>query len=181
MSLLRIDFSGIEKLLQTFDVKLWTIPLQKRKQMIEVCAENVLKRVKQNAIKMTKGQYSLGSSVGGTIANSAYIDKKGMSGDNPYSEINFKGTVAKYYEPRDTHPYKKNGKWYVSRAKGTIPNGRRRMAEVAFLNEYGVPKNRNQGARGYLSKAMDEGMNDSIDELLGILEEYIADAIVRAI
>ena len=187
MPLLRIDFSGIEKLMETFRVKLYNVPLAKRREMVEVAAENVLKDLKKNARAMAHGKYSLPESDAHTIANAAYIDNKGMSDEvNPYAIINFKGTTNQYNEPREKHPvrYRKAGggyKWSISTKQGKIKNGKRRIAEIAFLNEYGVPKNANQKARGFMAKAMDSGMTASVDAILDILEEFMVDELTKAL
>lgn len=181
MSLLRIDFSAIEALMRTFDIKLYNIPMQKQREMIDIASASVLKEVKNNARKMTHGQYALPETDGKTIANAAYIDTKHRNDVPPYVEINFRGTVSKYNEPRDIHPVKKNGKWYFSTKKGVISNGKRRIAEVAFVNEYGVPKNKNQGARGYLSKAMDDGMEKAFRDLVDAIGDYIEDALAKSV
>lgn len=186
MPLLRIDFSGIEKLIDTFGIKLYNIPQAKKKAMVEVAAENVLKDLKKNARDMTIGQYSLGATDGHSIANAAFIDKKGMNDDNPYAIINFKGTTNQYHEPRSIHPgrYKLASggyKWFFSKQKGRIKNGKRRIAEVAFLNEYGVPKNKNQKARGFMAQAMDSGMTASVDAILDILEDFMVGELAKAL
>lgn len=181
MSLLRIDFSAIEALMKTFDIKLYQIPLTTQREMIDLAAECVLREVKNNARKMIHGQYALPESDSKAVANAAYIDRKHRNDMQPYVEINFKDNVSRYNEPRDIHPIQKGGRWYFSTKKGVISNGRRRIAEVAFLNEYGVPKNKNQGARGYLTKAMEDGMNKAFNGLADILESYIADSLASAI
>lgn len=181
MSLLRIDFSAIEALMKTFDIKLYKIPIETRRNMIDHAAECVLKEVKHNAREMIHGQYALPETDGNNIANAAYIDTKHRNDDNPYVEINFKGNVNRYNEPRDIHPVQKNGRWYFSTKKGVIRNGKRRIAEVAFVNEYGVPRNKNQGARGYLTKAMDDGMRKAFNGLADMLEDFIATSLANAI
>ena len=181
MSLMRIDFAAIEKLIDTFDLKLYRIPYKVQKEMIQTAADSVLKEVKKNARELKNGKYALPEGVRDTIANAAYVDKRHMADNPPYALINFRGTVSRYYEPRATHPVQKNGQWFVSRKRGIISNGERRIAEVAFLNEYGVPKNLNQGARGYLSQAMADGMEKAIKPILDILEEFVASAISSAI
>ena len=181
MSLLRIDFSAIEALMKTFDIELYNIPMQKQREMIDIASESVLKEVKKNARKMIHGKDALPETDGKTVANAAFIDTKHRNDVPPYVEINFKDTVSKYNEPRDVHPIKKDGKWYFSKKKGVIKNGKRRIAEVAFVNEYGVPKNKNQGARGYLSKAMDEGMTKAFQDMVNVIGDYIEDALVKSV
>lgn len=183
MSLLRIDFSSIEALMRTFDIKLYQIPMSKQREMIDYASKIVLEEVKAKARKMALGGrgYALPSSDGHTIANAAVIDRKHMGDSPPYAEITFKGNVSTYYEPRDIHPIKYQGRWFRSTKKGVIKNGKRRIGEVAFLNEYGVPKNRGQGARGYLSQAMADGMDKAFSGLCDILEEFIADALVKVV
>lgn len=178
MSLLRIDFTAIEVLIQDLDIKLYKLPRNIQTKMITVASESVLKEIKKNAREMTRGQYSLPETDGKTIANSAYIDTRHMVDFIPYAEINFKGTVARYNEPRESHPrHTKSGWWFISTKKGIVDNGSRRIAEIAFLNEYGVPKNSNQKARGYLSKSMTDGLAKAIEPLLDIIEEYIAESL----
>lgn len=182
MALLRIDFSGIEKLIDIYQYKLWQVPLNVKKEMISVCADYVLKEVKKNARSMARGQYSLSETDGKNIANAAFIDTKHMNESTPYALINFKGNVSKYYEPRTSHPRKtRNGEWFISTRRGITDNGTRRIAEVAFLNEYGVPRNKNQRARGFLNKAMEDGLNKSINDLLDILENFFVENITKAI
>lgn len=168
MSLLRIDFSALEQLIKDVDLKLYQLPRAVQVKMIKVASDYVLKEIKKNARTMTHGQYALPESDTKTIANSAYVDEKHMGDYIPYAEINFKGTVSKYWEPRIKNPK-------------VMRNGKRRIAEVAFLNEYGVPRNKNQGARGYLIKSMNEGMAKAIDPLLDILENYIADSLTKIV
>lgn len=182
MSLLRIDFSAVEALIKDYDTRLYKLPRNVQVKMINVAAESVLKEIKKNARSMTHGQYALPESDKQTIANAAYIDNKHMGDYNPYAEINFKGSTSRYYEPRDKHPRQtKNGSWFISRKHGVTDNGTRRIAEIAFLNEYGVPRNHNQGARGYLTKSMTEGMAKCIDSLLDIFEDYIADSLAKSV
>lgn len=168
MSLLRIDFSALEQLIKDVDLKLYQLPRAVQVKMIKVASDYVLKEIKKNARTMTHGRYALPESDTKTIANSAYVDEKHMGDYIPYAEINFKGTVSKYWEPRIKNPK-------------VMRNGKRRIAEVAFLNEYGVPRNKNQGARGYLIKSMNEGMAKAIDPLLDILENYIADSLTKIV
>jgi len=181
MSLLRIDFSAITRLMTFYEVKISQIPVDLQRRMIDYAADNVLKAVKQNARQMTRGQYALPETDRMAIANAAFIDTKHRNDANPYVEINFRGTVNRYTEPRDIHPIKKDGKWYFSKKKGVIKNGKRRIAEVAFVNEYGVPRNKNQGARGYLSKAMIDGMVKAYEGLADMLEDFIATSLANAI
>lgn len=182
MSLLRIDFSAIEQLMKDFDIKLYQLPRNVQSLMIDVASQSVLKAIKKNARNMTRGEYSLPETDTKTIANAAYVDRKHMGDMVPYALINFKGNVSKYNEPRDQHPRRtKNGNWFISKKTGIVNNGKRRVAEIAFLNEYGVPRNSNQGARGYLSKSMTEGLANALDPLLDILERYIADSLTKIV
>lgn len=182
MSLLRIDFSAVESLITDFDIKLYTLPRAVQIKMIKVAAEYVCKEIKKNARSMTHGEYSLPEADSKTIANSTFIDDRHLGDYIPYAEINFKGTVSRYNEPRSSHPRRKRGgDWFISYKNGIVDNGRRRVAEIAFLNEYGVPRNDNQGARGYLIKSMNEGMAKAIDPLLDIFEDYIADSLVQIV
>lgn len=183
MSLLRIDFTTLQDLIKDFDIKLSHLPKRVQQELIETAAEAVLKQVKANARKSTRGQYSLGESDKRTIANAAFIDKKHFNDTEPYVEINFKGTTDKYYEPRYAHPRqtsseREKGTYHISYKHGITTNGKRRIAEIAFLNEYGVPRNPHQNPKGYLKEAMYEGMAKALDSLLDILQEYIADSLV---
>ncbi|MBR4623378.1 MAG: hypothetical protein IKO45_02320 [Clostridia bacterium] len=182
MSLLRIDLSVLEKLIKDFDIKLYKLPRTVQMQLITTAADKVLKQLKITARDKTHGQYSLSQTDRDTIANAAYIDTRHIDDYIPYAEINFKGTTSRYYEPRKLHPRQTaserlHGTFHMSNKTGITENGRRRIAEIAFLNEYGVPRNPNQKARGYMTVAMNEGMAQALDPLLDILEQYIANSI----
>lgn len=182
MSILRIDLSVLEKLIKDFDIKLAKLPRNVQKQLISVASEHVLKQLKVTAREMTHGQYSLSQTDNETIANAAYVDNRHMDDFIPYAEINFKGTTRKYYEPRKLHPRQTaserlHGKFHMSDKTGIVENGTRRIAEIAFLNEYGVPRNPNQKARGFMSAAMTDGLAKALNPLLDILELYIANSL----
>ena len=182
MSLLRIDLSVLEKLIKDFDIKLYRLPRTVQKQLINTAAESVLKQLKLNARDKTRGQYSLSQTDRDTIANAAYIDTRHIHDYVPYAEINFKGTTSRYYEPRKLHPRQTaserlHGKFHMSNETGIVHNNRRRIAEIAFLNEYGVPRNPNQKPRGYMTVAMTSGLEKALNPLLDILEQYIANSI----
>lgn len=179
---LRIDFSSIEQLLKAFDVDLKDIPRQEQKDMISCAAKYVYEEVKDNTIDLM-GKYSLGE-MRGSLRNAVFIDKSHLDDKEPYAEIRFKGTVSKYYEPRDKHPRhrKVEGGYinFISSKKNITDNGKRRIEEIAFLNEYGVPR-RGIKPRPYMKKSMDDGMNKAIGELLDILDDFITSRLVKAI
>lgn len=178
MGLLTINLSGLESLMRDFDIKLYTLPPRIKTGLINIASISVLKEVKKNARKI-HGEYSLPESNRQTIANAAYIDSSHIYDANPYAEINFKGSTNKYYEPRYSHPRKsRNGDWFISHKHGVTTNGRRRIAEIAFLNEYGVPRNKAQYVRGYLAQAMYDGMQNCVDELVDYLSTYIAMSLI---
>lgn len=182
MGLLRIDFSAVETLIRDYDIRLYKLPRDVQIKMINVASESVLKEIKKNARSMIRGRYALPETDSETVANAAFIDNKHMGDYIPYAEINFKGTTERYYEPRKEHPRRlKSGRWFISKKSGVTDNGRRRIAEIAFLNEYGVPKNGNQKASGFLTKAMTTGMAKAIDPLLDIFENYIADSLAKTV
>lgn len=178
MGLLTINLSGLESLMKDFNIKLYTLPSYVKRDLLDIASKSVLKEVKKKA-RRVRGEYSLPESNRATIANAAYIDSSHMNDFDPYAEINFKGTTNKYYEPRKSHPRKsRNGTWFTSHKHGITTNGRRRVAEIAFLNEYGVPRNKAQYVRGYLAQAMYDGMQNCVGELADYLSAYIAKSLV---
>lgn len=179
---LRIDFTSLQTLLKTFDVDLKDISLAKKKELIMCAAKYVEEEVKLHVIDLI-GKYSLKDSTGG-LYRSVYIDESHMKSVPPYAEIRFKGNVSKYYEPRPRHPrHRKVGDkyvWFSSTKKGTIVNSTRRIEEIAFLNEYGVP-GRKIEPRPFMKESMDKGMNRAINDLLDILEDTIANKLAKII
>lgn len=181
---LRIDFTGIQALIKTFDADLKDIPRNKQREMILCAAKYVSAEVKKQVSDKLMGRYSLGEAKGGLKA-SVFIDETHMGDSSPYAEIRFKGTVSRYYEPRTSHPRKlkmgdKQYKWFTSKKTGVTNNSTRRIEEIAFINEYGVP-NREIKPRPFMKESMQVGMANALAELLDILEDFITERIMKAI
>lgn len=150
---MRIDFSQLEKFITGMGTRLSIIPNNVKREMIVTAADYVRKEVWKRSNSTIKGPYWLG-----TVASSVFVDNKHLSDLEPYVEINFRGTTNVYFEPRRSPP-------------GIRRNSTRRLAEVAFLNEYGVPSK--QEARNFLLDSLEVGMIRAMDELEVIIADFI--------
>lgn len=150
---MRIDFSQLEKFITGMGTRIAIIPNNVKRQMIVTAADYVRKEVWKRSNTTIKGPYWLG-----TVAGATFVDNKHLGDLEPYVEINFKGTTNQYFEPRRNPP-------------GIRKNSTRRIAEVAFLNEYGVPTK--QKPRNFLLDSLEVGIIRAMDDLEEIIMDYI--------
>ena len=92
------------------------------------------------------------------------IEQKGreLLNQKGYSENN---TTGRSFEENEVSTSTKGNRYISIRPVGTRPNGRKtkRKAEVAFLNEYGVPGKR-IAARKFMERAL-ESVQKELDEI----------------
>lgn len=84
------------------------------------------------------------------VAEAVVIKKKRKDG-HLYAEINFEGTT-----PRKYHQ-----------------GGKTRIAEVAFLNEYGVPTHYYQKPRPFIKQACATGLFNSMETMKDIILDWL--------
>lgn len=154
-----VDLTELHKLIEGMGHRWSEIPNDVIDKIITIVAKNIKAHLKEKAknTDMLRTQNPHGRLYNyNEVASAAVIKKKMTKGGDLEAEINFKGTT-----PR-TH---KQG-------------GKARIAEVAFLNEYGVPTHFYQKPRPFIKESCVLGVNDSITEVASILMAWVASRII---
>ena len=150
---MKFDTRDLEKYISDFGLNAMSLTPSEKSRLLKCCADAVTVRMKENIPKMLKGPYYVGD-----VLKSVYLDGKHINERDPYYLINFRGTVSHKSD------------------KGK----RVRAAEVAFLNEYGVPtKERQKKPRPFIKEAIYDGIADCEDEIQDILADIVAKKLIK--
>lgn len=119
------------------------IPVDIQDEMLNAEADVIQPKIHDNADKLLRGKYFTGTT------------RDSLSRKKPVNWKNGERQIA-----------------LVFKGVRVDKNGKRRNAEVAFINEYG---SRNKPARPFIQKSIDEGEKEAFDRAEGIFRKWQTD------
>lgn len=149
---MRLNLDNVIKLVNDLGTRWSALPQSVKGDILNTITEAIRDNIKKNASQggMLSGEYNRNE-----VADSVVINQIGLED----YEINFEGA--------STHK------------TGDGPGYRVRLAEIAFLNEYGVPGK--QKKREFIQKAIDVALRETYDKIDDIIGKWIETNIVMSL